>query len=100
MIVYRQVDSDFLPSGRFWHVEYYDSDVEGRPFPLGTAYVDFNPDGDAPQLSFVLVADDWRRRGIGVELIQACRRRWPTIVFSGHLNSAGEAVVRKADRQE
>lgn len=57
----------------FWNVEAYSS--EGNMFPVATAYVvEFC--GTA-SLSFILVADQWRRLGYGTALIDAIRERWP-----------------------
>jgi len=81
MIYFRFVVQPFRKSESFeeWHVEYYEE--EGTMFPVGTAYVVVIPE-TAAQLNFVLVADQWRRRGIGSKLVEACREKWPNIVLT------------------
>jgi len=78
MIDFRHIVPSFRKSEPFkeWHVEYYNED-ENTMFPVGTAYVVILE--TTVQLNFILVADQWRRRGIGRQLVEACRKRWPNI---------------------
>jgi GNAT superfamily N-acetyltransferase len=84
MITYRQVRPEFPTAVTPWYVEYFDDDPAQRLFPYATAYVSVTTAGSA-HLDYVLVGDDWRKRGIARALIKACQERWPSLQFSSHM---------------
>lgn len=81
MIAFRQIfhRPDHWESGAHWFVEYHDNQRENF-FPLGIAFVTVFP--NQVNLDAVFVFDQFRRRGIGTQLVRACRCRWPGILFS------------------
>jgi GNAT superfamily N-acetyltransferase len=64
-------------------------------FPIGTAYVVAIP-GVGAQLNYILVADQWRRRGIAHRLIEECRRKWPGMQATNPMNAQAEKLLSKA----
>jgi GNAT superfamily N-acetyltransferase len=76
-------------AANFWYVEAYKG---GRMFPVGTAYV--VAVGNVAQLNFILVADQWRRQGVGTALINAIRDRWPD--YQATLPMGDEATIKFA----
>ncbi len=97
MIYFRQVDEPRIGKGIFWHVEFYSA--EGSSFPVGTAYVE-SPLHGSPQMRFILVADQWRSRGIATRLMAACVEKWPDIEFSAPISKGGERAVTRAIREQ
>lgn len=93
MIYFRQTDEPRVGKGIFWHVEYYAE--EGSVFPVGTAYVEALPQGYAT-LVFILVADQWRSRGVANALVAACSEKWPGLRFSQPISKEGKRTVRRA----
>lgn len=91
------------PSGpvKFWHLEYYEDFAEDgspqkrRGFPVGVAYVAEVPNQGA-QLNFIFVADQWRGRGYGKELLLAARQRWPMLTWTSAMGDAGAGLLRSA----
>lgn len=74
-----------------WYVEYWDDEVD-NDFPVGTAYVWEYQDGTErkAEMSFVLVVDDERRKGIATKLLAECEKRWPDIQMTKPTSKAGE----------
>jgi GNAT superfamily N-acetyltransferase len=97
MIYFRQVDEPRIGKGIFWHVEFYSA--EGSAFPVGTAYVESPPAG-LPTLRFILVADQWRSKGIATRLMAACVEKWPHIEFTAPISKTGERAVNRAVRDQ
>lgn len=93
MIHFRQVDYPGKDNGIFWHVEFF-LDDEPQTFPVGTAYAVAT--GGAAQLNFILVADGWRRKGIGARLVEACQQRWPNLQYTSAMSESGEGLISKA----
>lgn len=93
MIYFRKVKHPRNTSATFWYVEYYDDEMPAQMFPVGTAYaVTLRK---TAQLNFVLVADQWRRKGIAEALLNACRKRWPDLQYTSGMDRAGKALLRK-----
>ena len=90
-------------SGRLtlWHLEYYEDFAEDgtphrrRGFPVGIAFV-IEVDGSGAQLNFVFVADQWRGRGYGKELLLAAQARWPGLTWTGAMDEAGAGLLKAA----
>lgn len=84
-------------TGQYWQVEFHDDAVE-RGFPLGVGFVSVIPGGTKGHshivLTFVLVADQYRRKGIATAIIEAARGRWPNIVLTDAVTKAGGALLR------
>ena len=97
MIYFRQVDEPRIGKGIFWHVEYYAE--EASVFPVGTAYIE-SPPGAAPLMNFMLVADQWRSRGIASQMMAACVEKWPDLVFSDPISRDGEKAVKRAVKEQ
>lgn len=95
MIYFRQVDEPRVGRGIFWQVEYYAK--EGSVFPVGTAYIEFPP-SSVPKLNFILVADQWRSRGIATKLLAACLEKWPSLEFSEPISPNGSKALNRAER--
>lgn len=93
MIYFRQADEPRNGRGIFWHIEYYAE--EGSVFPVGTAYVE-TPFSSPPRVNFLLVADQWRSRGIASRLLAACVEKWPDLIFSDPISRNGEKAVARA----
>tara|TARA_R110002073_G_scaffold8027_18_gene44853 strand:+ start:17208 stop:17516 length:309 start_codon:yes stop_codon:yes gene_type:complete len=70
----------------YWYVEAYSPD--DVVFPVGTGYV--LEAGTAAHLSYILVADQWRRKGYGTAIFQACKSRWTNFVSTGAVDPASE----------
>lgn len=97
MIYFRQVDEPRIGKGIFWQVEYYAE--EGSVFPVGSAYVESPPSGP-PRMNFMLVADQWRGRGIASVMMAACVEKWPDLEFTTPIGRGGaKAIDRVARRQ-
>ena len=92
MIVFRQVDEPYPDAGIHWNVECFDDDPRQQQFPIGTAYVVALR--GAAQVQFVLVADQWRHRGVAKALVAACKERWPNLMYTGPMDEAGEGLLR------
>jgi ribosomal protein S18 acetylase RimI-like enzyme len=91
-IYFRDVSQPFENSAavRRWCVEYYDD--AGTMFPVGMVWV-AEIVGVGAQMSFVLVADEWRRNGIGKMLMESVKSRWPNIVATGPMGDSGKALL-------
>ena len=50
------------------------------------------------KLNFILVADDWHRRGIATKLISACRERWPQLMFAKAVNPVAVRLLKTIDQ--
>jgi hypothetical protein len=48
------------------------------------------------KLNYIVVADQWRRQGFGRQLLNACRQRWPGIMFADPISPEGEALLMDA----
>lgn len=104
LIVFRhlgdQVGPDCKP-GWWWVVEAYDD----RPFPVGQAWVMVVPQDlparakyvTTPQIYYVLVSDDSRRKGVATRLVLAIRERWPGGELTPPISKAGQALCDKLD---
>ena len=111
MILYRRYDP--IPGDdenvETWSVECWPDDVKStRPTPLGIAWVRIWRELHAEEvregslreiLWHVLVADDLRRRGVGMRLIEACLVRWPNIHITEGISTAGLALRDSVDRR-
>ncbi|MCP4592561.1 MAG: GNAT family N-acetyltransferase [bacterium] len=95
MVTFRQVDHPFRPTSAIWHVEYFDDGPRQQAFPVGTAYVVAAPPPkeDAAQVNYILVGDAWRRQGIARKLVDACRERWPRLLYTSPMSDEGRAFV-------
>ena len=93
MVFFRQADSPRIGREIFWHIEFYSE--ESSLFPVGTAYVE-SPPGGPPRMNFMLVADQWRSRGIASHLMAACLEKWPDLEFSDPISQAGRKAVERA----
>jgi len=80
----------------YWNVEAYSP--EGSMFPVGTGYV--VDAGKVAQLSFILVADQWRRQGYGAAIIEACKSRWPNFVSTTSMDSSSELFANAVGLQK
>src|SRR5689334_10796146 len=89
-IIFRNLGESVPPLDCNWQVEYH----EGRGFPSGIAWV-LAAKGSRAVVTFVLVVDDCRRRGIATRLIEECRKRWPDLNLTGPTSSTGLALYRK-----
>ncbi|GAA4453225.1 GNAT family N-acetyltransferase [Novipirellula rosea] len=76
----------------YWYVEAYSPD--DFVFPVGTGYV--LEAGTAAHLSYILVADQWRRKGYGTAIFQACKSRWTNFISTGSMDSASELFMSAA----
>jgi GNAT superfamily N-acetyltransferase len=76
-----------------WYVEYWDDDNDSD-FPLATAYVWEYQDGNKrkAELSFILTADQERRKGIATQLLSECEKRWPSIRMTEPISEAGRLL--------
>ena len=99
MIYFREANEPHLsPSDlnvvKYWHVECYDDEAPGRGkmFPVGIAYVREVLNRGA-QLQFVFVADEWRRRGFGKQLLLAAKDRWPSLSWTSAMGPEGAALL-------
>lgn len=82
-----------------WQIEYYPDDTEAGA-PLGLAWVsDYTAGGSFAYLDFVLVRDDFRRQGIGTELVRACLERWPGLWMEA-VSECGEAFLDALERAD
>ena len=72
-----------------WYVEYH---MEWGA-PVGLAFVTHYH--GPPMLYYILVADQFRRKGIATALIEACQRRWPDLQLTDAISEAGEALLRR-----
>jgi len=97
MIYFRQVDEPRIGRGIFWQVEYYAE--EGSVFPVGTAYVESPPSGP-PRMNFMLVADQWRGRGIASAMMAACVEKWPDLEFTTPISRGGAKAIDRAARHQ
>ncbi len=103
MVLFRHL-GDHVPEswtrGFHWQVEYHAP--QDRGFPIGLAWVIAPPLGGSwpkgtyprPCITFVLVVDEERRKGIGTKLVQAIRERWPNAMFTDAISEADEALER------
>src|SRR5438132_13160243 len=87
--------------GANWQASHYEP---GHAFPTGVAWllapppgmpVAADPVGPRPIILYVLVGDEFRRRGVTARLVRACRRRWPSVELSGPVSAGGAALCRK-----
>lgn len=82
MIAYRPI-CDGIPDhwerGAHWYVEHHDN-LRRNYHPLGIAFVTAFP--NQVNLDAIFVLDQFRRLGIGAQLVRACRCRWPRILLS------------------
>lgn len=80
---------------RFWHVEYYDEPYS-HLFPSAVAYLMEDTSSGIAHLNFIFVADLWRRRGIGREMLQAIMKRWPkpNLRWTKGMDEAGQGLLR------
>lgn len=88
-VEFRQVKTD--AEAIYWHVELYCD--EGNMFPVGTAYVVSH--GDFAQLNFILVADEWRCRGLAGELLSAIRSKWPEVTATAPMNDTARRLLHR-----
>lgn len=92
MLVFRQVDEPYPDKEVHWNVEFFSDDPPEVGFPVGFAF--FVVVQGTAQLNYILVADQWRKRGIAKELIRGCRKRWPNMQFTSAMGPEGEALLR------
>ena len=78
-----------------WHVELYCD--EGKMFPVGTAYLSSH--GESAQLNFILVADEWRCRGLAGELLSAIRSKWPKVTATSPMNDIARRLLHRHEIQ-
>lgn len=75
-----------------WQIEYHEYD--GIGVPVGLAWVaDYGEQYGGPSLLYVLVADGWRRQGIGKRLIRACLERWPNLQMTNATSDEAEFLI-------
>jgi len=92
-VEFRATRQDGLIS--YWYVEVFCN--EGKQFPVGTAYIKSIDEMGFAQLDFVLVADQYRRQGVGTRLCGAIRERWPNAVSTGPIDAQGDGLLRAID---
>jgi hypothetical protein len=85
--------------GRYFRVEFQQHRWGACCYPMGVAYVHIDEDGTA-RLRYVNVVDNFRRAGIGTQLLLACRRLWPQIDFGGAGSDEGEALLAAVKRRK
>jgi GNAT superfamily N-acetyltransferase len=98
-IFFRDVSQPFEQTSavRRWCVGYYDNQVGGGTmFPVGIAYVVEVVQCEVAQMNFILVADDWRRKGIARAILTAIKLRWPAVTATRSMGPAGEALLKSA----
>lgn len=93
-IVFRHLAGGPVASGHIadarWHVEAYDSDVDPG-FPVGMATV---LHGDvATIVVYLIVADHYRRQGVGTAICDAICKRWPDAMLTSGITESGEAFL-------
>lgn len=82
-----------------WQVEYHEYD--GISVPVGLAWVcEYPEEYGGPTLLYLLVADEWRRRGISLTLIKKCQDRWPNLQVMDAVSEAGEALSENVAREK
>ena len=94
----------FDPPGRVkgitWMVNLF-GHPEDHVFAFATAWVLVYPALRCdPIMEFILVPDQYRRRGHATRLIRACVKRWPNLVLTDAISPAGEGLLDRliADR--
>lgn len=94
MIVFTKMNTpEHLKECR-WRVEYYCDDPKEKMFPVGVAYLVVV--NKTAQLNFIMVADQWRRRGIALEIFKACSLKWPyCFQYTSGMDKKGKALIRK-----
>lgn len=50
-------------------------------------------------LTYVLVCDEYRKRGIGKALIMACFEKWPNLILTDPISEGGEALIASIERE-
>ncbi len=68
----------------YWQVEAYSE--EGSMFPVAEAFVVELEGRQFAQLNYIIVFDQWRRRGIGTAIVEACRVKWPLLEFTSPMD--------------
>lgn len=75
-----------------WQVEFHEED--GIGVPVGLAWVaDYGEQYGGPTLLYLLVADGWRRQGIGRRLVRACLERWPKLQITNATSDEAEFLI-------
>ncbi len=109
--LYRQLDNpipDDWHAGVHWLVEAYSTDHECS-HPVGLCWVSdpsilktANWEGDdyPATLDFILVEDHYRRQGVAMALVQACRQRWKNLVLTNAVSAVGEAFLAQVASEE
>lgn len=101
-ILFRRLDAPVAswskPGGR-WAVEYW---ARGMGYPLAQAWVSEAYDGYIDRLH---VAEEFRRQGIGTELLKAIQARWPGVGFDAFSELAeqflaGCGVTARSDEDD
>jgi GNAT superfamily N-acetyltransferase len=102
MITFRSMNAgipQYWDTNLHWQIEYYPDETEAGA-PLGLAWVsDCTAGGSFASLDYVLVRDDFRRQGIGTELVRACRERWPDLRMDA-VSECGEAFLDYLERAD
>lgn len=103
-VLFRRMDEPvpaYWMPGIHWQVEAHVCGAE-FPFPAGLCWVsdpsplrqaDWSGTEFPPTLDFILVADHFRRRGVGKALVRACHRRWPTLWLTDAVSTSGAAFL-------
>lgn len=100
MIVDRPLNDrvpDHYEPDRHLHIELYDP---ARQFyhPLGIAFVTVFP--TQVNLDALFVFDQFRNRGIGTQLLRACRYRWPGLLLTPEVAEFAAHIDSKIDRTQ
>lgn len=99
-IIFRQLAApipDGWVAGVRWTVEAYPAGVCDLPYPCGTAWVSDYPAPEGREkltsLDFILVADQFRREGVGKALYEAILARWPGVFVTDAISKSGDAFL-------
>jgi hypothetical protein len=101
VVSFHQVDAPGRHPGCRWIAELVDAEGDWI-CPFGVAWV-FDSGGLSQEpfrcLEYILVPDEYRRRGFGKYLVKACQARWPGLDLLGSESEAGEALLDSVTRE-
>lgn len=96
--VFHQIDLPNSSPGRRWQAQLFDPEAGAlghTPYPQAIAWLSDYTDSPLAcvLLDFVLVPDQFRRRGYASQLIAACEARWPNLELTEAISEAGEGLL-------
>lgn len=77
-----------------WFAEAY---VHGCDYPVGIAFINLPHDNDedvAPLIEQIHVVDQWQRRGVATQIVDACIRKWGFLLVTEPVTPAGRGFIR------